>query len=360
MRGQAVKHARHLGLDANAKPRDLVRLAAADWPDRPEAGSLAPYPQGPAFPTGKWRRLEKIALDPRGGPEALGSAFAVTRVDPQAWFFQAHFYQDPVCPGSLGLESLLQAGKALAVLIFGAPENKPLTWAAPVLNRTHEWLYRGQVTPAKKEMAVKLVVRAADSALRLLTVDGLLLADDLPIYKMEGFTIGLTPGPVRRRIVAAPKSPKPDRPLARLKAAITSEMILDWRKTRNLSQGQLAKLMGVTPIYISLMERGKRNISPPMAEKFMAIFQSAEIPVAGPDAPPPRKGGLKSRREGRAAAWGLLKPEELRARRQARGLSQRKLAEEVGVTATLIGLIELGKRGLSLELAQKILAVLQE
>jgi transcriptional regulator with XRE-family HTH domain len=138
-------------------------------------------------------------------------------------------------------------------------------------------------------------------------------------------------------------------------------MLLDWRKTRNLSQGQLARLMGVTPIYISLMERGKRNISPPMAEKFMAIFQSAETPATGPDASTIRKGGLmKSRREGRTAALNLLKPEELRARRQARGLSQRKLAEAVGVTATLIGLIELGKRGLSLELAQKILAALKE
>ena len=29
-------------------------------------------------------------------------------VDPSAWFFKAHFYQDPVIPGSLGLESLLQ------------------------------------------------------------------------------------------------------------------------------------------------------------------------------------------------------------------------------------------------------------
>jgi DNA-binding XRE family transcriptional regulator len=107
------------------------------------------------------------------------------------------------------------------------------------------------------------------------------------------------------------------------------------------------------------MERGKRNISPQMAEKLGAIFQSAETGT-GPDASSALAGGVKNRREGRTAALGLLKPEDLRARRQARGLSQRKLAETVGVTATLIGLIELGKRGLSLELAQKILAALKE
>jgi transcriptional regulator with XRE-family HTH domain/3-hydroxymyristoyl/3-hydroxydecanoyl-(acyl carrier protein) dehydratase len=278
---------------------------------------------------------------------------AVTRVDPRAWFFQAHFHQDPVCPGSLGLESLLQAGKALAFPVFGVTEDKTVNWTAPALNRTHEWLYRGQVTPDKKDMAVKLIVRAADAARRILTVDGLLLTDDLPIYKMEGFTIGLNPdGPIRRRIVPgpAPARPKALRPAL----GLTGDMILNWRKTRNLSQGQLAKLMGVTPIYISLMERGKRNISPSMAEKLNAIFQDESGEAV---ASLPRKGSLRGRR---AAAHSLLTPEELRARRLAKGLSQRKLAAEVGVTATLIGLMELGKRGLSLEMAQKILAVLQD
>jgi DNA-binding XRE family transcriptional regulator len=97
-----------------------------------------------------------------------------------------------------------------------------------------------------------------------------------------------------------------------------------------------------------------------MAEKLSVIFKSASGPPSGPGASLTLKGSLKSRREGQAAALSLLTPEDLRARRQALGLSQKKLADEVGVTATLIGLIELGKRGLSLELAQKILAVLKD
>jgi transcriptional regulator with XRE-family HTH domain len=197
-----------------------------------------------------------------------------------------------------------------------------------------------------------------------LTVDGLLLADDLPIYQMEGFTVGLGSGPVRRRITPGPKPKglrpdektlRPDhkelRPAPPPGAAVTGDMILDWRKENNFSQGHLARLLGVTSIYISLMERGKRNISPLMAEKLNAVFRQGA------------SGRLDSRngkkREPKAAS-SLLRPEELRARRQARGLTQRKLAEEVGVTATLIGLIELGKRGLSQELAEKILAVLKE
>ena len=42
-------------------------------------------------------------------------------VDPEFWFFKAHFYQDPVWPGSLGLESFLQLLKYAAWQRWGEP-----------------------------------------------------------------------------------------------------------------------------------------------------------------------------------------------------------------------------------------------
>ena len=39
---------------------------------------------------------------------------ATKRVDPHEWFFDAHFYQDPVLPGSLGIESFVQLLKYMA------------------------------------------------------------------------------------------------------------------------------------------------------------------------------------------------------------------------------------------------------
>ena len=48
-------------------------------------------------------QISCFALD--GGPEGLGYIAGTRRVDPSEWFFKAHFYQDPVVPGSLGLES---------------------------------------------------------------------------------------------------------------------------------------------------------------------------------------------------------------------------------------------------------------
>ena len=35
-------------------------------------------------------------------------------VDPTSWFFKAHFHEDPVVPGSLGLESFWQLVKVYA------------------------------------------------------------------------------------------------------------------------------------------------------------------------------------------------------------------------------------------------------
>ena len=54
------------------------------------------------------------AMLPEGGPRALGFIKGSSRVDPAAWFFRAHFHQDPVWPGSLGLESFLQLLKVFA------------------------------------------------------------------------------------------------------------------------------------------------------------------------------------------------------------------------------------------------------
>jgi transcriptional regulator with XRE-family HTH domain/3-hydroxymyristoyl/3-hydroxydecanoyl-(acyl carrier protein) dehydratase len=319
----------------------------------PESLSWLPYPTGDLWPRGRClRMIDKIALDPDGGRAALGAAYTCTKVDPEAWFFRAHFYQDPVWPGSLGLEAFIQAAQALLVAKYGS-ENGSGVWAAPMAGSKHEWLYRGQITPDKREMSIALTVTEASPAARSISCEGLLMVDGLPIYKLSGFTVGLTEA-------AAPRATR--RRGSGGEPAISPDQLLNWRKEQGLSQGQLAKLMGVTPIYISLMERGKRNISPLMIEKLGLIFsggltEAAE--VSDQESEILSKGTLKSRREKKAAAAKLLSSEQLREMRLARGLSQKRLADQVGVTATLIGLIELGKRGLSLELAQKLLAALE-
>ncbi len=90
------------------------------------------------------RMVDRIdAFVPDGGPHGLGLVVGTIAVDPDAWFFKAHFYQDPVWPGSLGLESFLQLLKFAAWKRWGdGPVNG---WQTVALNRPHSWVYRGQV-----------------------------------------------------------------------------------------------------------------------------------------------------------------------------------------------------------------------
>ncbi len=76
---------------------------------------------------------------------------------PEEWFFKAHFYQDPVWPGSLGLEAFLQLLKAAAVEYWPDNTQRPLRG---VCRKPHRWRYRGQVVPTSKEVTVQAVLTA--------------------------------------------------------------------------------------------------------------------------------------------------------------------------------------------------------
>ncbi|MEJ2471325.1 MAG: beta-ketoacyl synthase N-terminal-like domain-containing protein [Desulfuromonadales bacterium] len=90
-------------------------------PYRPTTDEMArgeefAYPIDPPFPTARLRMIDHIDLFVAdGGASGLGYVRGSKGVDPQEWFFDAHFYQDPVCPGSLGLESFLQLLKIVAL-----------------------------------------------------------------------------------------------------------------------------------------------------------------------------------------------------------------------------------------------------
>ncbi len=146
------------------------------------------YPQEPPYPDARLRMIDRIDLYlPAGGPAGLGLILGSKQVRPDDWFFQAHFYQDPVIPGSLGLESLLQ------LLAVHARERWPGTGDAFVQMRggPHHWVYRGQVLPSNREVQVQAVITACDDRRRQLTADGWLLVDGRIIYQMKDFTLAL-------------------------------------------------------------------------------------------------------------------------------------------------------------------------
>jgi 3-hydroxymyristoyl/3-hydroxydecanoyl-(acyl carrier protein) dehydratase len=111
------------------------------------------------------------------------------RVDPEEWFFKAHFYQDPVCPGSLGLESFQQLLKVVACQRW--PHDEHSRFEPITLNHQHRWMYRGQIIPTNQQVRVSAVITAVDDAKKVLTADGYLEVDGKVIYQMSSFSLRL-------------------------------------------------------------------------------------------------------------------------------------------------------------------------
>ena len=170
-------------------------------------------PTTPPFPDERFRMVRHIdALILDGGPHGLGYIRGSVTVDPEAWFFKAHFYQDPVWPGSLGLESFLQVLKVYAIERWGmlgvtfsprssstgsrARTRPPVEddrglneFSAVALHQPHEWVYRGQVIPRDKTVTVDAAITSVDDERRLVTASGFLTVDGRVIYQMSDFTV---------------------------------------------------------------------------------------------------------------------------------------------------------------------------
>src|SRR5262249_982748 len=147
------------------------------------------FPREAPFPDDRLRMIDQItAYVPEGGPAGLGFIEGTKDVDPSAWFFKAHFYQDPVSSGSLGLESFLQLLKVIAAERWGC---SAATRFRTVSGSPHVWTYRGQVIPANRRVTIRAYVTACDDRTRQLTADGFLLVDGLLIYRMKDFSLQL-------------------------------------------------------------------------------------------------------------------------------------------------------------------------
>jgi 3-hydroxymyristoyl/3-hydroxydecanoyl-(acyl carrier protein) dehydratase len=120
---------------------------------------------------------------PEGGAAGLGRLRAEKDVDPGEWFFKAHFFQDPVMPGSLGVEALCQLLQwYLAERGIGG--DLPGAHFEPVaLDEPLKWTYRGQVVPTDRLITVELeILEVRDQAV---FATGWLWIDGRRIYRVE-------------------------------------------------------------------------------------------------------------------------------------------------------------------------------
>lgn len=138
------------------------------------------------LPQGRLRLIEQALIEPVGGANGAGYIYASRKNSPDDWYYACHFYQDPVMPGSLGIEAILQALK-----VFARQQVGPGAEIRLAVGPQMKWKYRGQVLQSHRQMRLEVHIRPAQVAAgrRLLSGDASLWADDMRIYEAQNMVL---------------------------------------------------------------------------------------------------------------------------------------------------------------------------
>ncbi|WP_432160114.1 beta-ketoacyl synthase N-terminal-like domain-containing protein [Streptomyces sp. NRRL F-5630] len=181
------------GLPVSASDRARLDEPCAHEADLAEGAA----PQDPPAPGPMLRMLDRVTgYWPQGGRAGLGRLRAEKEVDPGAWFFRSHFFQDPVQPGSLGIEAMYQLlGYHLRESGLAAAVAAPRFMAAlPGSELT--WTYRGQITPASRRVLIEMEILEAEGTPEgaHALAEATLWGDDTCIYRVSGLGMRVVPG----------------------------------------------------------------------------------------------------------------------------------------------------------------------
>lgn len=149
----------------------------------------------PALPGGMLALVTRVTgLWSDGGAAGLGAAVAEHDVDSSAWFFKAHFFQDPVQPGSLGIHMLVEVLTVLALDAEKSRGQKRTRSESVAAQAPTQWRYRGQVLPESRLVTLVVEITAAQdipTGRRYLGA-GSLFVDGLKIYSAKDLSVDLS------------------------------------------------------------------------------------------------------------------------------------------------------------------------
>lgn len=132
--------------------------------------------------------LDRITeFEPRGGQKGLGWLRGEKDVEPSEWFFKAHFFQDPVQPGSLGIEAMIQLLQWYMIETNLAKGMRAPRFTCLGLEKQMVWKYRGQVIPENSLITTTMDIReiGKDSIGRFAKANASLWVDGKRIYEAE-------------------------------------------------------------------------------------------------------------------------------------------------------------------------------
>lgn len=148
--------------------------------------------RGPRLAVGHLRLTDEADLVEYGGRYGLGYLRGRRAVSPQDWYFKCHFHRDPVMPGSLGVEAVIEGLQMFCLEADVARGMGPSRFTSPEGVQLG-WKYRGQILPDDGEMTyelhVKEIRRTAGQV--LVVADASVWKPGLRIYALTDVAVGI-------------------------------------------------------------------------------------------------------------------------------------------------------------------------
>jgi len=145
---------------------------------------------------GQMNFIDTVSIVEGGGKASVAYVYGERTIDATDWFFRYHFHQDPVMPGSLGVEAVIELMQTYALENdLGKQFTNPRFIAPATLVK---WKYRGQITPLNKQMSLDVhitdIVKTAGAdgkgEVRLIG-DANLSKDGLRIYEVKDIVLSI-------------------------------------------------------------------------------------------------------------------------------------------------------------------------
>ncbi len=136
--------------------------------------------------SGKLNLLDEMTIVPQGGLNHAGYIYGSRKNSAQDWFYACHFKGDPVMPGSLGIEAIVQACHTYILQL--EPQAKNIRIAT---DSGFSWKYRGQILRQHQQMQIEVHFMPLSRTENgfVLCGDASIWADDIRIYQANQLCI---------------------------------------------------------------------------------------------------------------------------------------------------------------------------
>lgn len=184
---------KQVGLSMSIHQREIIKASSDFFVDLTQRPSLY-CQENPHLAAPMLLMIDCVnGFWPEKGQQKLGMMRAEKYVNPADWFFKAHFFQDPVQPGSLGIEAMLQL-----LQFYMLQQNMHKKIAHPrfeplAFNNALSWKYRGQVVPTNKVITViiDIISVSEDEDTATVVADASLWVDGIGIYEAKNIGMRL-------------------------------------------------------------------------------------------------------------------------------------------------------------------------